>query len=74
MFGVVAVLGVPETFEKLEQQAPVDVHLVVESQPITKSATVGFLVIGATTVTFGQSTIGKPLLVELVWVPILIPV
>ena len=53
ILGVVAVLAIPETYEKLAQQAPVDVHLVVESQPITKSATVGFFVIGAT-VTFGQ--------------------
>ena len=50
MFGVVAVLGVPETFEKLAQQAPTDVHLEVESHPITRSAMVGL--------TFGQSLVG----------------
>ena len=66
MFGVMAGLWIPETFEKLAQQAPVDVHLLVAEQPIVRSATVGFFVMGATAAAFGQSTIGKPLLAELV--------
>ena len=40
MFGVVAVLGVPETFEKLAQQAAVDEHLTDAEQPIVRSAMV----------------------------------
>jgi len=32
------VLGVPETFEKLAQQAPADAHLVLAEQPIVRSA------------------------------------
>jgi len=34
----------------------------------------GFFTMGAIAAAFGQSSSGKPLLIELVWVPILIPV
>ena len=40
MFGVAATLSVPETLEKLAQQAPAVEHFVVPSQPIVRSAIV----------------------------------